>query len=178
VLGEAPPSFITVGSWVGGDRDGNPNVTAEVMATALRRQARVALGAYLEAVHHLGADLSISAGLAEVSEAVLALAAAAHDPSPHRADEPYRQALTGIYARLAASYQTLVGEAPPRRAAAAEPLPRSGGVEGRFAGGPRLADRPPWASVRQWAVARSHPRRGLLRLSPRHPGHAPERGGA
>ncbi|HEV7157589.1 MAG TPA: phosphoenolpyruvate carboxylase [Caulobacteraceae bacterium] len=122
VLGETPPSFLTIGSWVGGDRDGNPNVTAEVMASALKRQARVALGAYLEAVHRLGADLSISADLAEVSEPVLALAAAAHDPSPHRADEPYRQALTGIYARLAASYQILAGEAPPRPAAApAEP---------------------------------------------------------
>ncbi|HXV01332.1 MAG TPA: phosphoenolpyruvate carboxylase [Caulobacteraceae bacterium] len=114
VLGEAPASFLTVGTWVGGDRDGNPNVTAEVMGGALRRQSRAALTLYLEAIHRLGAELSISAGLAEVSPGLKALALAAHDPSPHRADEPYRQALTGIYARLAAAYPGLTGEAPPR----------------------------------------------------------------
>jgi phosphoenolpyruvate carboxylase len=116
VLGEAPPSFLTVGTWVGGDRDGNPNVTAEVMGAALRRQSRAALRFYLEAIHRLGAELSISASLAEVSPGLKALALAAHDPSPHRADEPYRQALTGIYARLAVAYPRLTGEAPPRPA--------------------------------------------------------------
>jgi len=114
VLGEAPPTFLTVGSWVGGDRDGNPNVTAEVMGLALMRQSRAALRFYLERIHQLGADLSISASLADVSPALKALAEAAHDPSPHRADEPYRQAITGIYARLAAAYPTLTCEAPPR----------------------------------------------------------------
>ncbi|HEY2480630.1 MAG TPA: phosphoenolpyruvate carboxylase [Caulobacteraceae bacterium] len=113
-LGAAPPTFLTVGSWVGGDRDGNPNVTAEVMRWALRRQSRAALRFYLEAIHRLGAELSISAGLGEISPQLAALAAAAHDPSPHRADEPYRQALTGIYARLAAAYPLLTDEAPPR----------------------------------------------------------------
>ncbi|HEY2177321.1 MAG TPA: phosphoenolpyruvate carboxylase, partial [Caulobacteraceae bacterium] len=113
-LGEAPPSFLTVGTWVGGDRDGNPNVTAEVMGAALMRQSRAALRFYLEAIHRLGAELSISAGLAEVSPGLKALALAAHDPSPHRADEPYRQALTGIYARVAGAYPTLTGETPPR----------------------------------------------------------------
>jgi phosphoenolpyruvate carboxylase len=114
VLGETPPTFLTVGSWVGGDRDGNPNVTAEVMAQALAHQARAVLRFYLEAVHRLGADLSISSSLAEVSPALTVLAQAAGDPSPHRADEPYRQAITGIYARLAATYEALTGEAPPR----------------------------------------------------------------
>ncbi|HEY1561954.1 MAG TPA: phosphoenolpyruvate carboxylase [Caulobacteraceae bacterium] len=121
VLGEAPPTFLTVGSWVGGDRDGNPNVTAEVMAQALAHQARAVLRFYLEAVHRLGADFSISSSLAEVSPALMALAQAADDPSPHRADEPYRQAITGIYARLAATYQALTGEAPPRPSAHAAP---------------------------------------------------------
>src|SRR5690606_5200409 len=103
-------SFLKLGSWVGGDRDGNPHVTAEVMRHALRRQSRVAIGAYLEAVNRLGGELSISTRLAESTPALMALAEAAHDESPHRADEPYRRALTGIYDRLAASYMRLTGE--------------------------------------------------------------------
>jgi len=114
MLGAAPPSFLTVGSWVGGDRDGNPTVTAEVLGRALRRQARAALGFYLGRIHQLGADLSISSNLALVSPALEVLAAAAHDSSPHRADEPYRRAITGVYARLAATYAALAGEAPSR----------------------------------------------------------------
>ncbi|MFC3077464.1 phosphoenolpyruvate carboxylase [Phenylobacterium terrae] len=108
-------SFLKLGSWVGGDRDGNPFVTAEVMRQALRRQSRVALRSYLESVNQLGAELSISTRLAEVTPELRALAEAAHDASPHRADEPYRRALTGIYARLAATYLLLTGEPPPRR---------------------------------------------------------------
>jgi len=116
VLGEPEslPSFLRVGSWVGGDRDGNPNVTAQVMRRALARQSRAALRFYLEQIHQLGAELSISASLAGVSPALKALAEASPDHSPHRADEPYRQALSGVYARLAATYPMLTGEAPPR----------------------------------------------------------------
>jgi phosphoenolpyruvate carboxylase len=112
--GAETPSFLRVGSWVGGDRDGNPFVTAEVMRRALSRQARAALRMYLDRVHALGAELSISASLAEVTPELMALAERAHDPSPHRSDEPYRRALTGIYARLAATYPQLTGETPPR----------------------------------------------------------------
>ncbi|MDB5498179.1 MAG: ppc [Phenylobacterium sp.] len=124
VLGEPKDltSFLRVGSWVGGDRDGNPFVTADVMRQAVRRQSQAALRGYLEAIHALGAELSMSASLAAVTPELQALADAAHDASPHRADEPYRQALTGIYARLAAAYARLTGEPPPRPPAAqAEP---------------------------------------------------------
>jgi phosphoenolpyruvate carboxylase len=124
VLGEPQElnSFLRVGSWVGGDRDGNPFVTAEVLRQAMRRQSRAALRIYLEEIHALGAELSMSARLASVTPELQALADAAHDASPHRADEPYRQALTGVYARLAASYVRLIGEPPPRPPAAdAEP---------------------------------------------------------
>ncbi|MGA0606743.1 phosphoenolpyruvate carboxylase [Phenylobacterium sp. VNQ135] len=115
VLGEGDlPSFLSVGSWVGGDRDGNPFVTAAVMRQALARQSRAALRLYLDRVHALGAELSISADLAEVTPELQALADLAHDSSPQRVDEPYRRALTGIYARLAATYPILTGEAPPR----------------------------------------------------------------
>ncbi len=120
VLGEpaALNSFLRVGSWVGGDRDGNPFVTAEVLRTAMTRQSQAALRVYLETIHALGAELSLSGRLARVTPDLQALADAAHDASPHRADEPYRQALTGIYARLAASYMLLAGEAPVRPPAA------------------------------------------------------------
>jgi phosphoenolpyruvate carboxylase len=124
VLGQPPAlnSFLRVGSWVGGDRDGNPYVTGEVMLSALARQARAVVALYLAEVHALGAELSLSASLAPVTPRLQALAQAGADPSPHRSDEPYRQALTGIYARLAASYVALTGEPPARPAAhAGEP---------------------------------------------------------
>jgi len=109
-------SFLKVGSWVGGDRDGNPLVTADVMRQALRWQSKAALQLYLDAIHELGAELSISAELAPVTPGLMNLAQRAKDPSQQRADEPYRLALTGIYARLAATYRELTGESPPRPA--------------------------------------------------------------
>ena len=115
-IGAPLPSFLRPGSWIGGDRDGNPNVTAETLAYALKRQAATALGHYLDELHALGAELSISSTLAPVSSALTRLADAAGDPSPHRADEPYRRAITGIYARLAATYSALAGTPPSRPA--------------------------------------------------------------
>jgi phosphoenolpyruvate carboxylase len=99
---ELPP-FFRVGSWIGGDRDGNPFVTADILHTALRLQSIAALDFYLGEIHALGAELPLSHLLLEVSPALAALAEASPDHSPHRADEPYRRALTGIYARLAAT---------------------------------------------------------------------------
>jgi phosphoenolpyruvate carboxylase len=123
VLGnpEKLTSFLRVGSWVGGDRDGNPFVTADVLHQAMQRQSQAAVRTYLDDIHALGAELSLSARLAKVTPELQALADAAHDASPQRADEPYRQALTGIYARLAASYLRLTGEAPSRPPAAPAP---------------------------------------------------------
>src|SRR5438067_314354 len=116
-LAELPwlPPFLTVGSWIGGDRDGNPNVDAAVLRTALVLQARLLLPEYLVYVHQLGRELGLSARLARVSPAVQALAERSGDRSPHRQDEPYRRALTGIYARLAATLQALAQQAasPP-----------------------------------------------------------------
>ncbi len=124
VLGEPArlPSFLRIGSWVGGDRDGNPFVTEAVMRQAMARQSRAALSFYLEEIHALGAELSISAGPDDVSTELRALADTAPEGSGQRADEPYRRALTGIYARLSAAYLDLTGQAPPRPASfAAEP---------------------------------------------------------
>ena len=96
-------SFLKMGSWIGGDRDGNPFVTAEVMRGTLRLQSSRALQFYLEELHALGAELSLAAHLADVSEELRALAGRSPDTSPHRSGEPYRLAVSGIYARLTAT---------------------------------------------------------------------------
>jgi phosphoenolpyruvate carboxylase len=96
-------SFLRMGSWIGGDRDGNPFVTDVVMRGTLRMQSSRILNFYLEQLHALGAELSIAAHLADVSEELRGLAQRSPDTSPHRSGEPYRLAVSGIYARLAAT---------------------------------------------------------------------------
>jgi len=108
------PVLLRMGSWIGGDRDGNPNVNADVLRAAIERQARLAFAHYLAQIHLLGGELSIAARLASVTPELLALAGASGDDSPFRQDEPYRRALAGIYARLAASARALCGYLPPR----------------------------------------------------------------
>jgi phosphoenolpyruvate carboxylase len=106
--------FLQMGSWIGGDRDGNPNVDAGTLEHALDRQAGVALQYYLEEVHLLGSELSVSSLLASASPALLELAEKSPDRSPHRHGEPYRRALVGVYSRLAASARAL-GHTPVQR---------------------------------------------------------------
>lgn len=110
------PTFFRMGSWIGGDRDGNPFVTADSMQEAIRRQSNVAFQHYLFEVHKLGAELSMSSRLVTPSAALLQLADASGDTGLHRQDEPYRRALVGVYARLAATMHALTGAAPIRRA--------------------------------------------------------------
>lgn len=116
--GQSVHSFLRMGQWIGGDRDGNPNVTAQTLELALRRQSDVVLRHYLTEVHYLGGELSVSARLAQVSPAMQALADASPDHNPHRLDEPYRRALTSIYARLAATLEHLTGGQAARHAVA------------------------------------------------------------
>nr|WP_321814350.1 MULTISPECIES: phosphoenolpyruvate carboxylase [unclassified Paraburkholderia] len=104
------PAFFQMGSWIGGDRDGNPNVTSATLEEASERQAQVILQHYLDEVHKLGAELSVSNLLAGASDELKALAEASPDQSPHRVDEPYRRALIGVYTRLAASARVRLGE--------------------------------------------------------------------
>ncbi|MFL9923507.1 phosphoenolpyruvate carboxylase [Herbaspirillum lusitanum] len=101
------PAFLQMGSWIGGDRDGNPNVNADTMQHALKRQSTTIFDFYLEEIHALGAELSISTLMVDASPALLALADRSPDASDHRSDEPYRRALIGIYARLAATARSL-----------------------------------------------------------------------
>ena len=113
-------SFFRMGHWIGGDRDGNPFVTAATLRHAMARQSETALRHYLVQVHELGAELSISATLCPVSPELKALAARSHDTNPHREDEPYRRALVGVYARLAAALHELTGTEALRHAVAAQ----------------------------------------------------------
>ena len=108
--------FWRMGQWIGGVRDGNPIVTAETLEYALRRQAELALRHYLTEVHYLGGELSLSAALVDVSVEMQALAERSPDTSEHRKDEPYRRALTGVYARLAATLRDLTGGEAARHA--------------------------------------------------------------
>ena len=114
-------SFLKMGSWIGGDRDGNPFVTADVMRGTLKMQSSRVLRFYLDELHVLGSELSLAAHLADVSKDLRALAERSPDRSPHRSGEPYRLAVSGIFARLTASAarvevettRAAVGEAPP-----------------------------------------------------------------
>lgn len=106
------PSFMKMGSWIGGDRDGNPFVTAEVLEKTLAMQATRAFKFYLDELHTLGSQLSMASLLVKVSPELQALAESSPDHSPHRSDEPYRLAISGMYARLAATYSQLLGLVP------------------------------------------------------------------
>ena len=116
LLGTPLPSFLKPGTWIGGDRDGNPNVTAETLRYAIDSAAATVLQFYLDELHALGALLAISETLAPVTPELRALADAGHDAAIQRADEPYRRAITGIYARVAATLTILTGHAPARPA--------------------------------------------------------------
>lgn len=102
-------SFLRMGQWIGGDRDGNPNVSAATLREALQRQSEMVLRHYLTEVHLLGGELSLSDHLVEVTPQMQLLADSSPDTNQHRQDEPYRRALTGIYARLAATLRDLSG---------------------------------------------------------------------
>ncbi|WP_028477486.1 phosphoenolpyruvate carboxylase [Nocardia sp. CNY236] len=105
--------ILRPGSWIGGDRDGNPYVTADVVRQAAYRAAGVAFERYLSELVELEKTLALSARLVTVTPAVAALAETGYpDPAIH-ADEPYRRALHHIRARLTATAWTALGEMSP-----------------------------------------------------------------
>jgi phosphoenolpyruvate carboxylase len=120
-------SFLKMGSWIGGDRDGNPFVTAEVMRGTLKMQSGRVLRFYLDELHVLGAELSLAAHLADVSKDLRALAESSPDKSPHRRGEPYRLAVSGIFARLTATAARL--EVETTRAAVGQAAPYANAAE-------------------------------------------------
>jgi phosphoenolpyruvate carboxylase len=111
LLPHRPQCFLRLGTWIGGDRDGNPNVTAATLGVALQRASQTLLESYLQQLDALSAELSISTELATATDEVLALANAAGNGRSGKADEPYRRALSGITARLKATSQ-MSGQRP------------------------------------------------------------------
>ncbi|ETT25043.1 phosphoenolpyruvate carboxylase [Rhodococcus aetherivorans] len=108
-----PDPLVRTGTWIGGDRDGNPNVTAEVVHRATDRAAATALGHHLAELEQLERELSMSARLVRITDDLGRLADASGDDAPSRADEPYRRALRGIRGRLTATAARLLDEPPP-----------------------------------------------------------------
>jgi phosphoenolpyruvate carboxylase len=145
----AIPSFLRMGSWIGGDRDGNPFVTAEITRQTLGLQSERALRFYLEELHRLGGELSLDGRLVAVSDGLARLAESSPDRAVERRDEPYRRAIVGIYARLAATAWSLDRLEAPH---------------------PPVAPMPPYASVREFqadldTIFRSLAENGSLALA-------------
>jgi phosphoenolpyruvate carboxylase len=102
--------ILRPGSWIGGDRDGNPNVTADVVRLATGRASYTALEHYFAEITALEQELSMSARLVNVSDELAALADQCHEPA--RADEPYRRALRVIHGRLTATATEILDRQP------------------------------------------------------------------
>ncbi len=109
------PPFLRIGSWIGGDRDGNPFVSDQTMLSAIERQSALALDYYMKQTHQIGRELSLTNILVEVSDELEGLAASSPDRAVSRKDEPYRRALIGIYARLVATSKKLGHTVTPLR---------------------------------------------------------------
>ena len=110
------PSFLHMGSWIGGDRDGNLFVNGATLKQAVSMQSTTAFMFYLKELDALRRELSISTRLIGVNPEVLEMAKLSLDQSPHRMDEPYRLALNGIYDRLVATAKQLLPQIELREA--------------------------------------------------------------
>lgn len=109
---------LTMGMWIGGDRDGNPFVTVDTLEQAAQAQALKVFLHYFEEVENIYRDLSMSMSMAHVTEKLQALADASGEVSPHRTKEPYRRALTAVNDRLLATAYRLCENKdllPPKR---------------------------------------------------------------
>jgi phosphoenolpyruvate carboxylase len=102
--------ILRPGSWIGGDRDGNPNVTADVVRLATGSAAYSALSHYTAELTALQQELSMSSRLVAVTDDLAALAEACDEPA--RGDEPYRRALRVIHGRLTATAAHILDQEP------------------------------------------------------------------
>ncbi|MGZ8179718.1 phosphoenolpyruvate carboxylase [Williamsia sp. SKLECPSW1] len=105
-LPEVP--IVRMGSWIGGDRDGNPFVNGDIVSLATGRAARTALDHHLGELTLLAQELSMSSRLVTVTDAVVELGGA--DTGDVAADEPYRLALRRIRSRLLATVRDRFGD--------------------------------------------------------------------
>lgn len=120
-------SFLRLGSWIGGDRDGNPYVDAAVLQQTVCMHGTRILTFYLDELVKLGAELSISSQVVEVSDELRDLAATSPDSSPHRMTEPYRRAIAVIHGRVAATLRSIDEQHPVKtRAVKMQPYQNAG----------------------------------------------------
>ena len=112
--------FLRIGSWIGGDRDGNPLVTADVLRQTFAMQSQRIFDFYLDELHVLGAELSLDTQRVSVSSQLMELAERSHDQSPRRGTEPYRRAIVGLYARMVATARAFGREVLPRHVVVSE----------------------------------------------------------
>ena len=105
------PTVLKMGSWIGGDRDGNPFVTADVVREAIDRHVRLAMRRHIAELDRLSFSLSMSERLVTPTAALTALANRSGDTSAFRQDEPYRRALRGMRDRLIAAARQQLGRA-------------------------------------------------------------------
>jgi len=112
--GEGPdlPSFLRVGSWIGGDRDGNPFVTAEVLEETVQLHRERIFAHYEQELAALGSELSLASRLVRISPELEDFAAHSSDSEVRHREEPYRLVVTHILARLRATGAVLRGEQP------------------------------------------------------------------
>ena len=102
--------ILRPGSWIGGDRDGNPNVTAEVVQLATTSAAFTVMTHYFDELHRLEQELSMSVRLVPVDDALAALGQDCFDDA--RADEPYRRAIRVVRGRLTATAYAVLDRMP------------------------------------------------------------------
>ena len=97
------PSFLRMGSWIGGDRDGNPFVKADVLAETARMHGTKIMKHYLDELTRLRRELTLSENIITVSPELKRLADVGDDGREQQQNEPYRRALNGIIQRVRAT---------------------------------------------------------------------------
>lgn len=98
------PSFLRFGSWMGGDRDGNPSVTSDITFQTLLLHFDLAMRKYDECLARMGRDLSQSYDMVGASEALIDSLGGLHS------DEPYREKINQIRRRLEATRERYHGQ--------------------------------------------------------------------
>lgn len=116
-------SFLRMGSWIGGDRDGNPFVTADVLRGTLQMQCERVMNFYIDELQQLYGELSLAVPLVKISQELKTLCERSPDVSVHRDREPYRRAVNGIYARLKATARGLDVDTVGRPVDEVDPYP-------------------------------------------------------
>ncbi len=106
-LDQATP--ITMGMWIGGDRDGNPYVTADTLELSATLQSQVIFEYYMKELKKLYRAISLSTSYMQPSAAVEKISKLSNDDSPFRTDEPYRRAFYYIESRLVHTEKELLG---------------------------------------------------------------------